>query len=163
MKFIFPLRIHGRWSIWSDYNFDTTRECQEYTCSICRWYRRPNCTNGIETNCDPENHEINASCWCFTIAPMIEGISEFFANQKYDCRLHAYNNYIRTKNFVVFIWKLQKGKVVLRFDKRGKPFIYYQGLNDKCEHLTDSLEDAFTIMSCNNFDLRKECMNLYKG
>jgi len=94
---------------------------------------------------------------------MIEGISEFFANQKYDCRLHAYNNYIRTKNFVVFIWKLQKGKVVLRFDKRGKPFIYYQGLNDKCECLTDSLEDAFVRMSGNNFDLRKECMSLYKG
>ncbi len=156
MKFIFPLRTHGRCSIWSDYNFDTTKECQEYTCSICRWYEKLSCTNHIETTCDPTNHEINASCWYFAIDPMIEGIIKFFDNQKYDCRIYSYDKYIRTKNFAIFIWKLQKGKVVLRFDKRGKPFIYCRGLNDKCDYLMASLEDALDRMSGNNFDLRKD-------
>lgn len=69
---------------------------------------------------------------------------------------------IQTKNFVVFIWKRQKGKVVLKFDKRGKSFIYYQSLGNKYECMTESLEQAFHETGYNNFNSHKENINLYK-
>ncbi len=69
---------------------------------------------------------------------------------------------IQTKNFVVFIWKLQKGKVVLKFDKRGKSFIYYQSLGNKYECMTESLEQAFRETGYNSFNFHKENINLYK-
>lgn len=161
MKFVMPLQIFNRWSIWSDYDFDTVEECQEYACSNCKNYKGTFCTGRIATIYDPENHEISVNCWYFEIDKKRESIRDFFSNQKFLPGMYDYTS-IQTKNFVVFIWKRQKGKVVLKFDKKGKSFIYYQSSGNKYECMTESLEQAFSETDCNNFNLHKENINLYK-
>lgn len=163
MKFITPLHIFPRRVIWSDYDFSTIEECQRYTCNDCKWHEHCPCTGGIEIQDDPINHEITAKCWFFEIDKMRKSIRDFFSNQNQIVLRGIYNyTSIQTKNFVVFIWKRQKGKVVLKFDKKGKSFIYYQSSGNKYECMTESLEQAFSETDCNNFNLHKENINLYK-
>ncbi|WP_295645746.1 hypothetical protein [uncultured Holdemanella sp.] len=112
---------------------------------------------------DPMNHEITAKCWFFEMNKMRKSIRDFFSNRNQIVLRGIYNyTSIQTKNFVVFIWKLQKGKVVLKFDKRGKSFIYYQSLGNKYECMTESLEQAFRETGYNSFNFHKENINLYK-
>lgn len=83
MKFVMSLQIFNRQSIWSDCDFDTVEECQEYACSNCKNYKGTFCTGRIATIYDPENHEISVNCWYFEIDKKRKSIRDFFSNQKF--------------------------------------------------------------------------------
>lgn len=162
MKYINPLNIFGRVFVWSDFDFDDINECQRYHCSICRWQNNPNCNNKIEVLADPLNHEIRTSCWHFDLNPIVQKAHVFFINQKYLPGLYDYKC-IQTKNFIVFFWEKQKGKVILKFNKTGSPSIYYQLFSPNNGELcmTNSLENAFHMVTPSRFDLHTQCIKLY--